>query len=449
MRFTHPKDRTIAAICTPPGIGAMAALRLSGPKAFAMADNFCLPKPSSMTSHTACYGKIFSANGEVIDTVMILPMKAPKSYTGEDTVEIFSHGGDLIPQKILRRMLEVGADAAQGGEFTLKAYLNKKIDLAQAEAVEAKITAQNELALRSSTHHLEGRLSKAIEAFQKKLIEKYAILEAWVDFPEEDLAFEPMEILIKDIQDIKKEMQQLAATFREGKKLTSGIDLCLLGAPNAGKSSLMNALLGKDRAIVTEIAGTTRDLLEEKLSIGQLHFQLTDTAGIRKSLDRIEEEGIERAQMAAKKADLVIALFDTTSPIDPSFLTSLNPEKTLFVFNKIDLTPPPHKFPYPYLAISAKENIQIDELKRAIFEKVFTDNLQQKDLIITSSRHQKHLEKAIHFLDKVIEGLLQQLSCEFIASDMRASLEELDMIIGRNITEDLLSSIFSTFCIGK
>lgn len=452
MPFTHPQKRTSAAICTAPGVAAMAALRISGPEALSITEKIFSKKVKDLPSHTAHYGKILAEDGREIDNVILLVMLAPKTYTGEDTIEIFCHGGSLIPKKILERILEAGALAAQPGEFTLKAYLNKKIDLAQAEAVEQRISSQNEGALKASSQLLEGRLSKEIKKIQKKVVEKSAILEAWVDFPEEDLAFESIDFFIQDMHEIIASMQKLSDTFDNGRMLTEGIKLSLLGTPNVGKSSLMNALLGKERAIVTSIAGTTRDTLQEALWLDGMNFSLIDTAGIHASSDQIEQEGIKRSKKELEDADIILALFDASKGItkeDKKVLEMTNPDKTIYIINKIDIAEPPKEFPYPFVALSAKENVAIDKLTSAIDKFLCEKPVEKNDLIITSRRHKNHLDKAIQYLEKVVQSIKEDISAEFICSDIKRALEELGMIIGMNVTEEVLTSVFSTFCIGK
>jgi tRNA modification GTPase len=268
-------------------------------------------------------------------------MRAPNSYTGEETIEIHCHGGTLVTQKVLETVLQAGARGAEPGEFTFKAFINGKIDLAQAEAVQELIAAKNELALNAAEKQLQGNLSKKIAAFQNQCIEIAAILEAWVDFPEEDLAFAPMEHVIGQLQEIRNQMQRLNETFHEGKILSTGLNLCLLGPPNVGKSSLMNALLGKERAIVTDVPGTTRDLLEEEMRLGKLHVRLIDTAGIRETEEIVEKEGVRRSKRAMGEADLILCVLDISKPLNEEALTLLSllpQEKTILIWNKIDLS---------------------------------------------------------------------------------------------------------------
>lgn len=445
---------TIAAIATPPGEGAISIIRISGPDAFSVTQKIFTKPIQSYPTHTAHYGKIVDAQGNAIDSVLLLIMRNPKSYTGEDSIEICCHGGSLITRHVLKRVFEAGARPAKPGEFSLRAYLNGKIDLAQAEAVQQLIHAKNELALQSAEKQLEGALSKVISQFQKELTEIAAILEAWVDFPEEGLEFATTEEMRQTLEEICKRMEHLHATFHHGKVIHEGISLCLLGSPNVGKSSLMNALLGKERAIVTDIAGTTRDLLEEELRLGDLHFRLIDTAGVRKTQEIVEQEGIRRSQKTMQEADLVLLLLDASKPLtenDLELLTKVPKQKTILVWNKIDLKIPYTPIPWhSCVAISAKEKIGLDDLRLKVEKLIWEKGPPSKEEVtITKLRHHTSLQNAIIHCRAVISGLQQNLSPELVTSDLRSSLNELGAIIGTNVTEDILSAIFSKFCLGK
>lgn len=444
---------TIAAIATAPGDAAISIVRISGKETFEVANRVFSSDISDYQSHTAHYGKILAENDDVIDTVLLLIMRAPKTYTGEDSVEIFCHGGSIITKKVLERVLQAGARMAQPGEFSLKAFLNGKIDLAQAEAIQELIGAQNELALNAAEMQLEGALSKEIASYQKRLVEIAAILEAWVDFPEEDLAFAPMEEILLDLSTLTQKMEKLHSTFHEGKILKEGLTLCLAGLPNVGKSSLMNALLGKDRAIVTEIAGTTRDLLEEDLYLAGLHFRLIDTAGLRNTTEVVEKEGIRRSKLAMEKADLILFLLDAVKGIskeEEELLTYLPKEKSLVIWNKVDLGMPKEKIHFEPIFLSAKEKTGLDDLKSRIHSLIWKKGPPSKgEIVLTQARHKEALHSAIQFCKIVETGLKQAQSPEFLCIDIRQALESLAKIIGTNVTEDILTMIFSKFCLGK
>ncbi len=453
----YQSGATITAIATPPGEGGVAIVRISGNEAIAVAEKIFTGPVRTFRSHTAHLGEIVDSEGNYIDKVLLLVMRAPHSYTGEETVEIHCHGGTLVTRRVLETVLQAGARSAEPGEFTFKAFINGKIDLAQAEAVQELIAAKNELALNAAEKQLQGNLSKKIAAFQNQCIEIAAILEAWVDFPEEDLAFAPMEQVIAQLQEIRNQMQQLNNTFHEGKILHAGLNLCLVGPPNVGKSSLMNALLGNERAIVTDIPGTTRDLLEEEMLLGKLHVRLIDTAGIRETEEIVEKEGVRRSKKAMQEADLILCVLDISQPLNAeilSLLSALPQEKTLLIWNKIDL-------PFNHVDasccsflhnvwISAQTGQGLEELKQKIDRMIWSKGMPSKEEVtITNIRHRQAIDQAIHALDQVIAGLNTGISPEFVSSDMRNLLLELGSILGTNITEDILNAIFSKFCIGK
>lgn len=458
MEYVHRAyvpGETIAAVATPPGEGGVAVIRISGNEALAIAEKVFSGPIRSYQTHTAHFGKIIDSDGACVDEVLALVMLGPKSYTGEDTVEIHCHGGSLITRNVLDTILKAGARAAQPGEFTFKAFINGRLDLAQAEAVQSLISAKNDLAVNMAKLQLQGKISKSILSFQKKLVDIAAILEAWVDFPEEDLEFATMDEVIAALCEIKREMELLASTFHDGKIISHGIALCLVGPPNVGKSSLMNALLGKERAIVTDIPGTTRDLLEEEMKLGSFHINLCDTAGIRDTEELVEKEGIRRSKEAMLLADIILLVLDVSRGLCPdstTLLASIPREKTLLIWNKIDLPNcliPETDLPFS-VSVSAKEGIGLQELQQQIDHIIWHKGPPAKDeLVITSLRHHQSLTNAIDALQILIEGLKTGISPEFVASDMRKVLAELGTIIGTNITEDILSTIFSKFCIGK
>lgn len=458
MDFVHrpyQAGETIAAVATPPGEGGVAIIRISGENALDVAEKVYSGAIRSYASHKAHFGKIIDENGKAVDDVLILPMLAPRSYTGEDTVEIHCHGGSLITRRVLETVLKAGARPAKPGEFTFKAFINGKLDLAQAEAVQELIGAKNELALDCAEQQLQGRLSQQITEFKKNLTDIAAILEAWVDFPEEDLEFASMEEVVDALSSLKEKMQALRDTFHNGKIVHHGLSLCLAGLPNVGKSSLMNALLGKDRAIVTEIPGTTRDLLEDDLKLGGLHFRLIDTAGIRDTEEIVEKEGIRRSKETMQRADLILLVMDITQQPNSQTATLLStapPEKTILVWNKADLyhtCPTVAQFPHQ-ATISAKYHAGLEDLQRQIDRVIWHKGPPAKDeIVITKARHQEALTSAIDSLQTLIDGLRTGTSPEFLSSDMRHCLSELGTIIGSDITEDILNTIFSKFCIGK
>ncbi len=447
-----PSD-TLAAIATPPGEGGIAVIRISGPDAISIADKIFSGSVADYRTHTCHFGKIID-QGHVIDEVLLLVMRGPRSFTGEDTIEIQCHGGSLVTRQILELVLKTGAKSAGPGAFTRQAFLNGKLDLAQAEAVQTFIGAKNELSLQAASQQLSGMLSKRIANLQQELLGTAAILEAWVDFPEEGLEFASKEEVITSLEKTLQNMHSLESTFHEGKKIHEGLSLCLVGSPNAGKSSLMNALLGQDRAIVTHIPGTTRDTLEAEMRLGGLHFQLIDTAGIRQTEELVEREGIRRSKIAMQQSDLILLLVDVSSPLteeDEALIASAPKEKTLLIWNKTDL---PHTSPdAPELAqvlLSAKTGEGIEELKKEIEKLIWEGTPPSKEeIVLTNIRHKEALSLAIKDLKTLIQGLETGISAEFVASDMRSCLGHLGTIIGMDISEDILSAIFSKFCVGK
>lgn len=458
MEFVHrpyQPGETIAAIATPVGEGGVAIIRISGNEALKVAAKVFSGPVHSYQTHTVHYGHIKNSNGEFIDDALLVPMLGARSYTGEDTVEINCHGGSLITRRVLDAVLDAGARAAMPGEFTFKAYINGKIDLAQAEAVQELIMAKNERALDAAEEQLQGALSKKVLGFQKELTLIAAILEAWVDFPEEGLEFTTMEELSADLAAICKKMEELNSTFHDGKIVHEGITLSLIGSPNVGKSSLMNALLDKERAIVSHIPGTTRDVLEDHLRINGLNFKLLDTAGIRETEEIIEQEGIRRSEAAIAMSDLILLVLDAAGGLEEGdrwLISRMPKDKTIAIWNKIDLPHAPVpaiELPYA-IELSAKEKTGIKELHSLIDKVIWKDGPPSKDeVIITNVRHKEALGSAIDSCRKVISGLKTNVSPEFLSFDMRQVLSSLGQVIGTNISEDIISAIFSKFCIGK
>lgn len=458
MEFVHQPYKpgeTIAALATPPGEGGVAIIRISGNNAFEIAAKVYSGPIHSYKSHTAHFGKIIDAQNNHIDDVLLLVFKDGRSYTGENTVEIHCHGGSLISRKVLDTVLAAGARGAKPGEFTFRAFINGKLDLAQAEAVQELICAKNEHALNCAENQLQGSLSQKVISFQEKITTIAAILEAWVDFPEEGLEFASMEEISRDLSSICQEIESLISTFHNGKIVQEGVSLCLVGAPNVGKSSLMNALLDKDRAIVSDIPGTTRDLLEDHLRLNGLNFRLVDTAGIRDTAESIEAEGIRRSKKALKESDLTLLILDASRPNEEeslSLLCEISPQKTIIVWNKIDLiTDDLPDFSLPHvISLSAKHKIGLDKLHAKIDQVIWEKGPPSKEeIVVTNVRHKEALVNALSSCKKVLKGLLEGISPEFLMIDIREALTHLGQIIGTNISEEILSSIFSKFCIGK
>lgn len=460
MYFNHAlsrQDETIAAISTPPGEGGIAVIRISGSHAIGIAKSVSNLPFNNIESHKAYYGKILESH-QVIDSVLFLVMLEGRSYTGEETVEVHCHGGSLITKKVLDLIIQAGARPAAPGEFTFRAYMNNKIDLAQAEAVQEVISAKNEYALQASELHLEGGLSKRVKSLQKKLLDLVAIFEAWVDFPEEGLEYMTLEQMKKELSEIIDNVNQLSSSYHEGKTVREGVSLCLVGCPNVGKSSLMNALLDSDRAIVTDIAGTTRDTLEEHLTINGLNFKLLDTAGVRETDELVESEGIKRTFKALKKAELVLWVVDQSRGIqehDQLILKEIAVDKTILVWNKSDLPSDKEKLSpsrgLRQVNLSAKYGEGLEVLKEHINSIIWKEGKlpEQDQILVTQSRHKEALDRSSELLLKSLNALSDEVSAEFIAYDSKQALKELGSIIGINVSEEVLGAIFSKFCIGK
>lgn len=457
LQYLARSHETIAALATPPGNGGIAIVRISGPQALSLAQGILRTPLHSIQSHTAKLVTLISKEGMPIDRALFLTFMAPRSFTGEDTAEFHCHGGHLLAQKVLDALIAKGVRIAQPGEFTYRAFINGKIDLTQAEAIQDLISAQNERALEVAEAQLEGKLFSQISFMQKEASQLAALFEAWVDFPEEDLEFESIDQVLIKLQSLAQQMKNLIETFHEGKIIHDGVALCLFGAPNVGKSSLMNALLGKDRAIVSHIPGTTRDVVEDNLRIDGLHCRLIDTAGIRQTTEIIEEEGVRRSKKAMQTADIIFIIFDASQPIDTQAIALVNEAKnqpTCLVWNKIDLCKDTTRLPIlpvqETVFVSAKTGQGLDTLKQAVHRLLFSGKSLPRDAaMITNIRHKEALTNAHAFLCKVIEGLQQGTSPEFITFDMRQALSSLGSIIGTDITEDILTEIFAKFCIGK
>ena len=458
MEFNHhpyQPGETIAAIATPPGEGGIAIIRISGKRALEVASSLFSGNVKSYKSHTAHYGKVLDHQGRKIDEALLLVLLGKRSFTGEDTVEIQCHGGMIAAKRVLERALQAGARAANPGEFSFKAFMNGKLDLAQAEAIQQLICAKNEKAFALAGDLLEGVLSKKIYAFQQEIVSVAAIFEAWVDFPDEGLEFATQEEISEKLQEIIGKMEELLSTYHDGRRLNQGIHLSIIGAPNVGKSSLMNALLQKERAIVTPIAGTTRDVLEEDVTLNGVHFRLIDTAGIRQTPDLIEREGILRSRRAMERADLILFVLDASRQMQEEelpLLKEIPPEKTIAIWNKGDIQQASlATLPFPHVVtISAKERVGLNALKAKIDEVIWKNGRPgREDLLLSHLRHKEALARAKECCLIACANLNGGISPEFLVFELRQALFELGTIMGTNVNEEILSSIFSQFCIGK
>lgn len=446
---------TIAAIATAPGIGAIGVVRLSGPEAIPIANRIFKGKDlSAEKPNTLHFGKILNAGGEFIDEVVVSLFKGPRSYTGEDVVEISGHGSPYVLQTLLQTCLEAGARLAQAGEYTQRAFLNGKMDLTQAEAVADLIAADSRAAHQTALQHLRGGFSGDLAQLREELIHFAALIELELDFAEEDVEFANRDTFQELIVKLQTATRQLLDSFQLGNAIKKGVSVAIIGKPNAGKSTLLNALLNEERAIVSPIAGTTRDTIEEALNIDGLLFRLIDTAGIRESSDdQIEQIGIERSRENARKADIILHLKDATEPEEDGdeWLQEFR-GKVIEVINKIDLnagasTTNPSR---EVLTISAKEKTGIDTLIRRMFDKATGGSLETENTIVTNARHQQALVRITESLEAIFSGLTSGLSGDLLALDIRRALHYLGEITGQvEIDRDILGTIFGKFCIGK
>ncbi len=450
-------DDTIAAISTPIGEGGLAVIRLSGGKALAVASR-CFKGGTALSdaaSHTLHYGYIHRA-GKRVDEVMVAVLRAPKTFTREDMVEISCHGGVLPAKLVLDAVLEAGARLAAPGEFTKRAFLNGRIDLAQAEAVADLIHARTELALDAANEQLAGKLSRRIEKLRDEMVQTLAHIEAHIDFPDEDIAPDTKEALVARLQGGIEFMNQLLRSAAEGQILRRGIRAAIIGRPNAGKSSLLNQLLGHERAIVSPIPGTTRDTIEETANIRGIPVIFVDTAGLREANDQIEAEGIRRSHESLARAELVLHVLDASEPLsieDQQRLEQLAGKKRILVVNKIDL-PRQLKFEGDasgrVVDVSCANGIGIEQLKDTIKEAVWSGAVGgEMSQVMINSRHQEALQRARRHALLCLEAFQTDQTLELVAVDLRIATNAIGEIVGKTTTEDILDSIFSQFCIGK
>lgn len=457
------KTDTIAAIATAMSNSGIGIVRISGDEALDVADRIFRPKKGSrkvsdMETHTIHYGYVTDGD-EVIDEVMLLIMKAPRSYTCEDTIEIDCHGGVLVMKKILETVLKYGARPAEPGEFTKRAFLNGRIDLSQAESVIDVINAQNELALKSSVSQLQGAVLEKIKAIRAVVLHEIAFIESALDDPEHVSLEVYPEQLHEIMSDAHSKVKKLLDSSDNGKMLKEGINTAIVGKPNAGKSSLLNILVGEERAIVTEIAGTTRDILQEQIQIGGIGLNVIDTAGIRDTEDIVEKIGVNKSREYIEKADLIIYVVDSSTELDENdqeIIEAIQNKKAIVLLNKSDLDAKTDasvlqtQLSKPILSISAKNNTGIHELETLIEEMFFSGKLSFNDEVyITNIRQKNALAEAQNSLKMVLQSIADGMPEDFFTIDMMNAYEALGTIIGESVGEDLVNEIFSKFCMGK
>ncbi|MGD8426644.1 MAG: tRNA uridine-5-carboxymethylaminomethyl(34) synthesis GTPase MnmE [Balneolaceae bacterium] len=449
----------IAAIATPIGEGGIAVVRVSGKGAIKLVNKaFEGTDLTEQASHTVHYGKLVDKRDQLVDEVLVTLFHSPRSYTGEETIEISCHGGVLVTQDVLETVLALGVRSAEPGEFTQRAFLNGKMELSQAEAVADLIHAKSQKAIDAAQQQLEGRLGEHIRQFRQQIIDATAMVELELDFVEEDVEFANKKELKRLLKELDSEINKLLATYETGRLVKHGVRTVFIGLPNAGKSTLLNTLVGKDRAIVTDIAGTTRDTIDVDWSYEGLRFKLTDTAGLRETKDIIEAEGVKRSQKAFEEADLVVYLKDLSQQITVDerediarFQKNAGNTPFLLIGTKNDITKNIEDKRLDYdLKISALEGEKIEELKKLMKQRALeSKHYDSSSLLVTSSRHRDALEKAQKHVHSALQTLDRGMTGDFLSIDLRSALKDLGTITGEITTEDILDSIFSRFCIGK
>lgn len=445
---------TICALATAGGTGAIAVIRVSGDKSLEIISTLFSKDLTSKESHTVHFGLLRDKESALIDEVLISIFKDGKSYTGEESAEISCHGSPYIQQQVMNALIEAGCRLAAPGEFTQRAFLNGKLDLSQAEAVADLISSQSKRTHDIALKQLRGRFSSELKELRDKLIHFASLVELELDFAEEDVEFADRTELKQLVKEVLTYIRRLADSFKLGNALKNGVPVAIVGAPNTGKSTLLNQLLGDDRAIVSDIAGTTRDVIEETMNIGGILFRLIDTAGIRSGAEEIEALGIERSHQKIEQASIVLCMADGSNSASinevANWVLELRqkyPEKQIIeVVNKMDIG---KSLPEDALCISAKEGTNMDALKNKLVQVIQGDYNYADDTIITNARHHAALEKTAESLEKALEGLETDITGDFVAMDIRQAMFDLGTITGDISADDLLGNIFAHFCIGK
>ncbi|MCF2518624.1 tRNA uridine-5-carboxymethylaminomethyl(34) synthesis GTPase MnmE [Dyadobacter sp. CY351] len=448
------QQEVICALATPSGVGAIAVIRVSGLRSISMVKSIFKGKNlEEAETHTVHFGTIQAA-GEIIDEVLVTVFKTPRSFTKEDSIEISCHGSDYIIRQILKLLISKGARIAKPGEFTQRAFLNGQFDLVQAEAVADLIAADSQASHKTALNQLRGGFSKKLASLRTELIHFASLIELELDFGEEDVEFAEREDLRRLINALLAAIGPLIESFDLGNALKEGVPVAIIGSPNVGKSTLLNALLNEEKAIVTSIAGTTRDVIEDTIVLEGLKFRFIDTAGIRETTDLVESIGIERSKAAMEKADIVIFLFDSLETLQESQqLRALLPDgkQVLYVLNKIDIGEIAAEslgaLQENVISISAKSQTGLSQLTNKLVSMVYGQSAS--DTVVTNLRHYEHLVKTHDALNDVLNGLETGVTGDFLAQDIRLSLFHLGEITGTIVTDDLLENIFSRFCIGK
>lgn len=456
-------EKTIVAISTASGNGGIGIIRLSGRQTFDIIDKIFIPKNKSkdIKGYTMKYGNIVNPkNNEIIDEVLVAYFVAPKSYTTENMCEINSHGGTVVEKRILELCLENGAELAEPGEFTKRAFLNGRIDLSQAEGIIDLINSKTEMEAKESINQLEGNLSKKIKKIEQKMLDVMVNIEVTIDYPEYDVEEVTNSEALKKLNEIHNLLNELENSFNKGKIIKDGIKMVIIGKPNAGKSSLLNSLLKEDRAIVSDIAGTTRDTIEEYLNIDGIPLKLIDTAGIRDTENTIEKIGVEKSKKLVNDADLIIAIFDISGSLDEDdrkIIELIRDKKAIILLNKVDVLKNNNKMEEeikklnkPVIKISAKEEIGFENLYSEI-KKMFELNeiSSNNEILITNERHKNQIIKAKQNILNAIETVKNNTPVDIISIYINQAMEDLGEITGVNVSENIINEIFAKFCLGK
>lgn len=464
VRGENPvKMDTIAAIATPMGEGGIAIIRVSGPEAIAVVDKIFRGKQqlSTVDTHTIHYGMLIDPQtGERVEEVLVSVMRAPRTFTREDVVEVNCHGGIVSVQRVLDLILDNGARLAEPGEFTKRAFLNGRIDLSQAEAVIDLIRAKTDRAMKVALAQVEGKLSKQVRALRQNLIEAMAHIEVTLDYPEHDVEEVTQHFLLSKCQEVKAKIGRMLETAKQGKILREGLSTAIVGRPNVGKSSLLNSLVQEEKAIVTDVAGTTRDVIEEYVNVRGVPLRLIDTAGIRETEDVVEKIGVEKSRQILQQADLILLVVNYNQPLsdeDRAIFEAVRGMRVIVIVNKtdlprqLDLDELKRHFPdQPMILTSVKEETGIDQLEEAIASIFFNGRVQQEDLTyVSNARHIALLRQAEQAIDDAIAGIRDQMPIDMVQIDIKKAWELLGEVIGESVGEDLIDQIFSQFCLGK